>query len=394
MTSTTDAASAQPEVVSADPLDMNARMVEREKAGGSIRSAQVEAAFRAVPRHLFLPGVPLERVYGGDVIVTRSDEKGQPTSSSSQIAIMAPMLEDLDVRPGHRVLEIGAGTGYNAALLDHLVGTDGEVVTVELDAEIAAQARENVATAGHDRVRVVVGDGYAGHPGGAPYDRIIATASVTDLPRSWLDQLREDGRLTVPLRLGPSAQLVVTFRRRGDSLESVALIPGGFMALRGEPTWAGPATPIDGDWEASIQAPVDDDAATLAALLRQVPAIEPLRDVPWQVTALLGLLEPDAITVRHRHRQGAWSGLYDRASRSLALFSPAGLPMQMMRWMVLVYGPLIARDRLIGLIDRLAGTDLRDLRITAIPVDRGSPGGDGIVGRSFRYAISRGPGSA
>ena len=158
-------------------------MVDRAKANGTIRSAAVEAAFRTTPRHLFLPTTPLEKVYSGSVIVTRSDDAGQPVSSSSEVGIMAPMLEDLDVRPGHRVLEIGAGTGYNGALLDHLVGPEGEVVTVDVDAGIAAEARTHLADAGHGRVRVVVGDGYAGHEERAPYDRIIATASVPDLPR-------------------------------------------------------------------------------------------------------------------------------------------------------------------------------------------------------------------
>src|SRR5687768_1419512 len=114
---------------------------------GSIRSPAVEAAFRAVPRECFLPGVPLGRVYRDEAIVTH-EQDGVPISSSSQPAIMAIMLEQLAVEPGHRVLEIGAGTGYNAALLAQLVGPRGRVVTLDLDEPIVAEARANLAAAG------------------------------------------------------------------------------------------------------------------------------------------------------------------------------------------------------------------------------------------------------
>lgn len=391
---TTGAEAGAPPVVqgaTADALrDLHARMVDRAKANGAIRSAAVEAAFRATPRHVFLPGVGLEQVYSGSVIVTRSDDKGQPISSSSEIAIMAAMLEDLDVRPGHRVLEIGTGTGYNAALLDRLVGGDGGVVTIELDPEIAAQAREHLAVAGHDRVRVEVGDGYGGYPARAPYDRIIATASVRDMPRAWLDQLVEDGRLTVPLRLRGNAQMVVTFRRRGETLQSVALVPGGFMALRGERAWNEPAFAIEGDWEASLAGAEERDSAILAALLHAAPAIEPLREVPWQVVSMMGLLEPDWISVRHGQRQIAWSGIYDRPSRSLALMWSVPVPMRVMTWILLVYGPPPARDRLLRLIDDVASITVNELRLEAVPIDRSAPSGDVVVaGENFRYAISR-----
>lgn len=220
---------------------LHREMVDRAKAGGAIRSPAVEAAFRAVPRHLFLPDVSLDRVYSGAVVVTRTDGGGHAISSSSEVAIMGPMLEDLAVRPGQRVLEIGAGTGYNAAILDELAGPHGEVVTLELDPEIAADARAHLASAGHERVQVVVADGYGGHPARAPYDRIIATAGVDDVPPPWLEQLAEGGRLTVPLRPRADAPLVITFEKVGATLRRVAAIPGAFMPLRGEPDRPGDA---------------------------------------------------------------------------------------------------------------------------------------------------------
>ncbi len=99
------------------------------------------------------------------------------------------MLAQLDVRPGHRILEIGAGTGYNAALLAHLASPSGRVTTVELDPGIAAEAGKALAAAGYGHVAAVAGDGEYGHAPGAPYDRIIVTAGAWELPAAWADQL-------------------------------------------------------------------------------------------------------------------------------------------------------------------------------------------------------------
>ncbi|MGH3932646.1 MAG: hypothetical protein ACRDTF_22035 [Pseudonocardiaceae bacterium] len=95
--------------------------------------ASVEAAMRAVPRHLFIPDSPAERAYSNENIVTCRDAEGVAVSSASAPGVVAGMLEQLDVQPGHRVLEIGAGTGYNAALLAQLVGPAGQVTTVDID---------------------------------------------------------------------------------------------------------------------------------------------------------------------------------------------------------------------------------------------------------------------
>src|SRR5262245_19757926 len=113
-----------------DTEALRERLVDGLIADGALRSPAVEAAFRAVPRHLFLPDVPLEAAYADAAVPTWRRSDGVPTSSSSQPAIMAIMLEQLGLEPGMRVLEVGAGTGYNAALLAHLVGPSGSVTTV------------------------------------------------------------------------------------------------------------------------------------------------------------------------------------------------------------------------------------------------------------------------
>jgi protein-L-isoaspartate(D-aspartate) O-methyltransferase len=133
------------------------------------------------------------------------------------------------------VLEIGAGTGYNAALLAEIVGPSGQVTSIDVDPEISAAAARALAA---ERLPVTVldGDGRRGHAAGAPYDRIMVTASAAAIPAAWRDQLRDGGRLQVPLRLDPggaAVQVIPVLERRGDDLRSVALTWGGFMPLHG-----------------------------------------------------------------------------------------------------------------------------------------------------------------
>ncbi len=148
------------------------RLVDRLCAAGSICTNQVAEAFRLVPRHVFLPGVESAGAYADEAIPTKWEPDGRPISSSSQPAIMAIMLEQLGVEPGQRVLEIGAGTGYNAALLGHLVGEAGAVTTVDIDADLVEQGRRHLDAAGLAQVSVVCGDGADGWAENAPYDRI------------------------------------------------------------------------------------------------------------------------------------------------------------------------------------------------------------------------------
>jgi protein-L-isoaspartate(D-aspartate) O-methyltransferase len=189
-----------------------------------------------VARHAILPNLGISDVYTDRAFPTKHAD-GKPISSSSQPAIMAVMLEQLALEPGQRVLEIGAGTGYNAALMAQIVGERGQVVTIDIDEDLVLAARRHLAEAGFDRVDVRCADGGYGYPEGAPYDRIILTASAWDIAPAWFDQLALGGRLVLPLSLR-HAQQSVAFERRQHHLESVAVTECGFMPLRG--AFAGP----------------------------------------------------------------------------------------------------------------------------------------------------------
>ena len=159
---------------------LRAALIAQLEREGALHDPAVRTAMLAVPRHLFLPNEPLERAYANDAIATKFAD-GVSISSASQPAIVALMLEQLALAPGMNVLEIGAGTGYNAALMRTLVGPAGQVTTVDIDADITDAAREHLAAIGITDVAVITADGAAGYAPNAPYDRIILTVNAGDI---------------------------------------------------------------------------------------------------------------------------------------------------------------------------------------------------------------------
>jgi protein-L-isoaspartate(D-aspartate) O-methyltransferase len=278
---------------------MRERLATQVIAANKIGSERVAAALHAVPRHLFLPEYPPEVAYLDDAIVTKRDATGQPVSSSSQPAIMAIMLDQLDLAPGHRVLEIGAGTGYNAALISHIVAPSGQVTSVDIDSELVRAARAHLSSAGYSDVTVGCADGAEGYPEHAPYDRIIATVGVSDLAGAWLEQAMPDAQIVVPLDLR-GIQVSVSFARAdpaevGGAWTSRSLAPCGFMRMRG--SLAGPEGVVMLAPGLSIMLPngtmppggQDLDPATLAALLATPPVLRPTGVQAGSVQVIWGL---------------------------------------------------------------------------------------------------------
>jgi protein-L-isoaspartate(D-aspartate) O-methyltransferase len=236
---------------------LRAEMVAHLTERGGLSSPRVAAALAEVPRHVFVPGVELSEAYADRAVVTRYRD-GVPASSASQPAIVAAMLEQLRPPAGGSVLEIGAGTGYNAALLSKLVGPSGRVVTVDIDPEVADEARSHLAEAGIANVEVICGDGALGWPGNAPYDGIIVTAGASDLAPAWVGQLAAHGRLVVPLSIR-GVQQCVTFARAGGHLHSVEVCECGFMPLAGAMANADRQQPVPGHPGVYLEAAADTE---------------------------------------------------------------------------------------------------------------------------------------
>lgn len=295
-------------------------------------------AFTAVPRHLFLPRFfrqtpdrsryeavdgsdpgALELVYSNSVLPTqldgddaRWDESrhhgpidGVPTCSSTQPALMAVMLDALDVADGHRVLEIGTGTGYNAALLAHRLGSP-LVTTVDIDAGLVRRARQSLAAVGYAPT-VVTTDGAGGYPGNAPYDRIIATCSVPRVPAVWLTQTRPGGVILTNLHreIGGGLLLRLTVDETGAASGHLLDDYGAFMPLRSCPTTrtstlVRAASQASGDMhETHLPGPLADDGeawtALVALLLPDVARLDidrPDGPVQW-------LVHPDGSCAYH-----------------------------------------------------------------------------------------------
>jgi methyltransferase of FxLD system len=239
---------------------------------GVLHDAPVRAAMLAVPRHRFLPNESLERAYANDAVATKFAGTVS-ISSASQPAMVAEMLEQLALEPGMYVLEIGAGTGYNAALLRALVGPAGRVTTVDIDADITDAARAHLASVGIRDIDVITGDGASGYAPNAPYDRIILTVNAGDIAPAWFAQLKPGGALVLPLSVGP-AQFSIAFVKAGGTLRSRSLQPCSFMPLRGsmgdDATGARTVTAAPG-LRLTMTNAAAPDAERIAALLETTP---------------------------------------------------------------------------------------------------------------------------
>jgi protein-L-isoaspartate(D-aspartate) O-methyltransferase len=284
-------------VATADPRPFIDRYVDALLRVGAIRSPAVEAAFRTVQRHRLIeeasyvdpsrqltepvqmdPSDPSEEnlalIYSDGVLVTRFTD-GRPTSSSSQPSLVARMLELLELRPGMTVLEVGAGTGYNAALLAEVLADQRRVVSVDIAEDVVAQTRRLLAAAGYSGIDLRCLDGFAGVPERAPFDRIVATVGCPDLSPHWTEQLADGGGMLVPLEHAGSHPLVRVTRDDRGALVGRAVDWTGFMSIRGAMGALDPPAP-------SFVAPDD-------ALVQERPAwdgMPPGEAVPgWSCTA-------------------------------------------------------------------------------------------------------------
>ncbi len=177
---------------------------------GAVTSERVLSAIRRVPRHLFVPGASLRRAYtDAAALIGHEQTISQPT-------VVGIMTEALELEGRERVLEIGTGSGYQAAILSLLAL---EVYTVELVPELAELARDRLRDLGYANVHVRAGNGYDGWPEHAPFDRVIVTAAPAEVPAALLDQLTPDGMLVAPVGWGEWTQRLLRYRKVGERTE-------------------------------------------------------------------------------------------------------------------------------------------------------------------------------
>jgi protein-L-isoaspartate(D-aspartate) O-methyltransferase len=201
------------------------RMVSEQLSGPGrdITNARVLAALGKVPRHELVPPALRSQAYQDRPLPIGFGQ------TISQPYIVAFMTEQLDPQPTDRVLEIGTGSGYQAAVLAELVA---QVYTIEIIEELAKRAAADLARLGYTNVFVRAGDGYKGWPEAAPFDAVIVTCAPEQVPQPLVDQLKENGRMIIPV--GPiSSQELVLLRKKGGKLERTGVLPVRFVPMTG-----------------------------------------------------------------------------------------------------------------------------------------------------------------
>lgn len=362
--------------------------VRRLRDAGALRSPRVIQAFEQVPRHRFIDrfydfspqGSPqqvvvandpsrlrpehLQLIYSDKALVTRLDEQGMPASSASQPTLVATMLELLELAPGMNVLEIGAGTGYNAALMAVIVGANGSVTTLDISEAVAAQARKALAAAGCHHVDVRAQDGYFGLPDSAPYDRVVATVGCPDLSPAWAEQLRPDGTMLIPLEHARHHPLVRVRQEQGR-LRGRVLGWSGFMPMTGRADGGGP-------WRGRLVLPGDWTALREDGSIKEEPRWEELGSSPFLPGTTLRQKEIDlffALTLRDG--RAIWSPWGVGLAEGEAGFALAG------HAAVFSFGERRLLDDFRRLFDawRAEGSpSFSDYRMEFVPADRpGSP---------------------
>jgi protein-L-isoaspartate(D-aspartate) O-methyltransferase len=218
--------------MAADPYGPQA-LVNRLREGGILTDPRVDAAFSAVPRQVFLPGAPLEKVYADLAVPLRHDRSGQAVVAATMPSMIARLLTLAHLREGQNVLHIGTGTGYTAALIAHITGGHGRLTSLELDREIAHNAQDALLRAGYSGVNVVNQDGVSGYAPRAAYDRIVANVGLWDIPTAWITQLKPSGMIAVPIWLD-GLQVIGAFKLQPDgTLLADDVKPSAFVYGRG-----------------------------------------------------------------------------------------------------------------------------------------------------------------
>ena len=215
-------------------------------------SEATQKAYLATPRHQFVKryrkwGIKewrevnegnleghLATLYADGALVLFGDDDDDVPSTISQPSFVLRMLDMLQLEPGHRVFELGAGSGWNAALIGHLVAPEGCVYSLELIPEVAQAAAASLKALGIENVRVIEADGGAGYEAGAPYDRAIFTAGAYDLPHYFFEQIKDGGLLLIIIKSEGGGDTLFLLRKEHEHFESIEGLPCGFVQMKGK----------------------------------------------------------------------------------------------------------------------------------------------------------------
>ena len=214
---------ARPDSIDQQFVEQRERMVREQLQGRDVKDARVLAAMRKVPRHKFVPK---------DLVSSAYEDYPLPLilgQTISQPYIVGYMTQALELRGGERVLEIGTGSGYQAAVLAEIVR---EVYTIEILPELAAQAQYTLNALGYKNIRVRCGDGYIGWPEAAPFDRIIVTAAPDHIPQPLVDQLKLEGKMIIPV--GSQEQELILVEKNAKGISRRTTIPVRFVPMTGQ----------------------------------------------------------------------------------------------------------------------------------------------------------------
>lgn len=211
-------------------LPRRSQMVDEDLRARGIADAKVLDAFQAVPRERFLPAAYADEAYSDHPLPIGHGQ------TISQPLVVALMVQELRPQPHHRVLDVGAGSGYQTAILARLVS---HVYAIERINELTERAMDTLAGTGCDNVTVVTADGTLGLPEEAPYDGIICGAAAPDVPQSWLSQLADGGRIVLPVG-GLDEQTLITIQRTGETFTRREVCRVRFVKLIGQHGWRPP----------------------------------------------------------------------------------------------------------------------------------------------------------
>ncbi len=365
---------------------------------GTVASRPVAAAMGRVPRHVFVPEVSIRTAYQDRVVLTK-ERDGETLSTLSQPSAVGRMLEDLQVLPGMRVLEIGAGTGYNAALLAELAGDPARITTVDIDGDLVEQARRSLGAAGYPGVEVIHADGLTYEPDHR-VDRIELSVEAPFIAPEWFRGLRDGGLILLPLRLRGIRYFAPAMRKRGDHLRAESDSGCAFMSMRGPAKPVGPTFAVRGvddaafTWEGDGEFP----AAGLSGAFAGAGQDHPDARVPHPGLAYIALADENVFTLIPRGRTDAREiGFYDGASGSACLISGSTHAEELGVRSVGGDGAFALFVNRLRQWDRLGRPSPGSRQLLAYPVDRTPSPGPGwhVIRRPhFNFLIGPGPASA